>query len=133
MFFLFPDVKPNGEIAKLQCSDYDVGNGICDPQCNFEHSLWDLGDCCQPFHTAFWCNDDEYGWHMYNFEAKSDKYAPKGLPTLAAQAYNKNYEFTEKYCECHITGKNAAKPYLGNQNHCILGFSPSLRSQWRVA
>ena len=118
LFFLFPDLKPNGEIAKLQCSDYDVGNGICDPQCNFEHSLWDLGDCCQPFHTAFWCNDGEYDWENYNFEVEAAKIGPADLPVHTSQAYNLNYDFTEKYCECHITGDNAAKPY-GNQNHCI--------------
>ena len=120
LFFLFPDVKPNGEIAKLQCSDYDVGNGICDPQCNFEHSLWDLGDCCQPFHTAFWCNggaDDGYieNWQMYNFDS-----VDSGLPFIAPQNYKRNMLTVEKYCECHITGENAAKPFLGNQNHCTI-------------
>ena len=105
----------------MQCSDYDVGNGICDPQCNFEHSLWDLGDCCQPFHTAFWCNDGEYDWHKYNFERESTVHpmAKLDLPYHSAQAYLANYDsVVEKYCQCHITGDNAAKPY-GNQSHCI--------------
>ena len=115
-FFLFPDVKPNGEIAKLQCSDYDVGNGICDPQCNFEHSLWDLGDCCQPFHTAFWCNQAEYKWFDFGIQkySKIKGIIPYDLPWHSGQLYSNNYNDLEKMCSCHITGDNAAKPY-GNQ------------------
>ena len=35
-------------MAQLRCPEIELGNGICNPMCNFEHSLWDLGDCCQP-------------------------------------------------------------------------------------
>ena len=136
MVSLFPDVKPNGEIAKLKCSDYDVGNGICDPQCNFEHSLWDLGDCCQPFHTAYWCNEGQWDWGKYNFGQKSQDNEQIGaydLPNQSAQTYEGDYsKMVEKpNCYCHITGDNAAKPY-GNQSHCICriftnSFLPGLR------
>eukprot|EP01119_Soliformovum_irregulare_P007384 TRINITY_DN197_c0_g1_i1.p1 TRINITY_DN197_c0_g1~~TRINITY_DN197_c0_g1_i1.p1 ORF type:complete len:600 (+),score=83.72 TRINITY_DN197_c0_g1_i1:31-1830(+) len=41
----------------FQCANSSIGNGICNPECNFMQRNWDGGDCCLANRTQKTCRD----------------------------------------------------------------------------